>query len=206
MTAADRWLVGVVASFLVAAGLWQLVHTPTWPEGVLVAPDAPDQGPILTEGPTWDHHGVSVRGVAAYRITARVLGVRHYGDAWGAWVPWDAALGWGRMSDSRVLDRLRIGQGDRWYTYRWEGRVPPLPLGELVSSSANVHLMPADENVSVLLGHIRPGDRVRLEGWLVEWRPPQGRTWRSSLTRNDTGAGACELLRVDHVEREPAPQ
>ena len=41
---------------------------------------------------------------------------------------------------------------------------------------------------------------ITLHGYLVEVRANDGWHWRSSLTRNDTGNGACELVWVESVE------
>jgi len=42
--------------------------------------------------------------------------------------------------------------------------------------------------------HVRAGDRVRIDGWLVNVEAGDGWRWRSSLTREDSGSGACELV------------
>jgi hypothetical protein len=59
-----------------------------------------------------------------------------------------------------------------------------------------MHMIPADENVGRALAAVRPGQMVRLQGWLVEARRGDGWTWRSSLTREDSGHGACEVVYV----------
>ena len=60
--------------------------------------------------------------------------------------PTDFALGWRRMSDTAVIDRLDIEQSARFYTYHWAD-VPPIPADEIVRTSANMHLVPADATV-----------------------------------------------------------
>jgi len=68
-----------------------------------------------------------------------------------------------------------------------------------VRSSANLHLIPADAGVERQLLAIRPGQRVRLGGLLVEATAADGFRWRSSLSREDSGNGACELVWVETV-------
>jgi len=46
---------------------------------------------------------------------------------------------------------------------------------------------------------VRVGDVVTLEGDLIEADKPGGWKWRSSLTRDDTGNGACELVYVKEL-------
>ena len=86
-------------------------------------------------------------------------------------------------------------QSGRWYHYRWGAEGPPLPLAEIIRSSANMHLIPADENVARALARVSPGQTVRLQGWLVEARRDDF-VWRSSMSRDDSGGGACELVYV----------
>ena len=43
---------------------------------------------------------------------------------------------------------------------------------------------------------MRPGDVVRIDGQLIEARRDDGSVWRSSMTRDDSGDGACEVVYV----------
>ena len=59
-----------------------------------------------------------------------------------------------------------------------------------------MHLIPGNAGVAQALSRVRPDQTVRLQGWLVEARREDGWHWRSSLTREDSGGGACELIYV----------
>ncbi|WP_240096143.1 hypothetical protein [Thermomonas flagellata] len=138
-----------------------------------------------------DAHATPLASVA---LQARVLGRADYRHGREArYAPTDLALGWGRMTEDAVLTRLAITQSGRWYHYRWQG-APPLPPAEIVRNSANMHLIPATAEVAAALATVRPGQQVQLRGWLVQLDAPDGWRWRSSLTREDSGAGACELV------------
>ena len=63
-----------------------------------------------------------------------------------------------------------------------------------------MHMIPADGAIAGRLKDVRPGQVVRIQGWLVEARAGDGWRWRSSLTRNDTGAGACEVIFVRDLQ------
>ncbi|MCF7221906.1 hypothetical protein [Marilutibacter chinensis] len=140
--------------------------------------------------------------LAGFSVDARVLSRRDYRrDREAGLSPTDLALGWGRMTDDRVLGRLAISQSGRWYHYRWQGE-PPLPPREIASSSANMHLIPASGDVAEQLRAVEPGDRIRIDGWLVEARAADGWRWRSSTSRTDTGAGACEVIYACSIERK----
>jgi hypothetical protein len=104
------------------------------------------------------------------------------------------------MEHDAVLSQLDISQDNRWYRYRWRAG-PPIPPQEIAQSSANMHLIPSDATTAAALRAIRRGDRVRVDGWLVEAQSADGWRWRSSTSRGDTGAGACELVYVCAITR-----
>ncbi len=134
--------------------------------------------------------------LAGFSLDARVLSRRDYARGREAdWSPTDLALGWDGMARDDVLARLDIGQSGRWYHYRWRDD-PPLPPGEIARSSANMHMVPATAEVARALSAVRAGQRVRIDGWLVEVQADDGWRWRSSTSREDSGAGACELVYV----------
>ena len=145
---------------------------------------------------------LELRPLAGFSIDARVLSREDYSFGREAMLsPTDLALGWGRMREDAVLARLDISQGGRWYQYRWQGD-PPLPPTEIVRSSANMHLIPADAVAAAALSRVRTGERVRIDGWLVEAVAPDGWHWRSSTTRDDSGSGACEVVYVCSISRD----
>lgn len=136
---------------------------------------------------------------ARYDITARVLAVEPYRMDGGAELsPIDFAVGWGPMSDTAVLDHFRITQGARFFTlYPDESAID---LATALLGSANMHLIPATAGVRTQMEATRAGSVVRMQGLLVNAAGPNGYTWNSSLSRTDTGAGACELFYVESIE------
>jgi hypothetical protein len=109
--------------------------------------------------------------------------------------PLDIAVGWGPMSDSTVLADLDISQANRFYFWHYDDE-PPIPRQDIESHSANWHLIPANDVVWSQLRRLRVGDVVKLDGMLVNLESPEGGTFKTSLRREDTGAGACEILYV----------
>jgi hypothetical protein len=139
--------------------------------------------------------------LAGFAIEARVLGREDYAfDDEAELSPIDLALGWDRMADPGVYRALDITQGGRWYRYRWGSEGPPIPPNEIIRSSANMHMIPADDRVAAALARIRPDQTVRLRGWLIEARRDDGWTWTSSTTREDSAGGSCELIFVCSVD------
>lgn len=164
-----------------------------------VAPESPRQKLLdAAKEISFDDYHLQPR--ASYDIEARVLSVERYRvDAGSSLSPIDFAVGWGPMSDSETLKHFRVTQGARFFTiYPDEDAID---IGTALHSSANMHLIPADGNVRETLLTTRPGNIVRLNGYLVYAHRDDGFTWNSSLTRDDTGAGACELMYVESVTR-----
>lgn len=140
------------------------------------------------------HNGYVITPLAVFDIEARVLGIARYRfDRQAELSPYDVALGWGPMSDERVLDALTITQSNRFY-YWWSHQLPI--AGQAIAvNSANMHLIPGTPDISKQLRRVRRGHVVSIKGFLV--RADAGNWhWVSSLTRQDTGAGACELVWV----------
>ena len=163
---------------------------------------APLQSPVPASLAPFRLEAAELQPLAGFSVDARVLSREDYlAGRESDLSPTDLALGWDRMRETSVLDRLEISQSGRWYQYRWQGE-PPLPPREIARSSANMHMIPADRTVAAALARIDAGDRVRIDGWLVEAVTPDGWRWRSSTTREDTGGGACELVYVCAITRE----
>ena len=169
-----------------------MAHAP----GVLVG-DAPVQTD-LDDGATLQKGDVTLVTRARFELTARVLSRTDYHfDAGASLAPVDLALGWGRMSDSDVLSKITISQENRFY--HWHVDQFPIPRREIEQSSANMHMIPAGDQARRELERVRPGEVVHLEGFLVDASRPNGWRWRTSMTRDDTGDGACELVYVESV-------
>jgi len=174
----------------------EIVHPP----GILVR-EAPKQYAIDDPGPIMlDGYRLSRR--AGFEIRARVLSRENY--HWGSesdLSPMDLALGWGAMSDQQNLDRIAISQSGRWYYTRYEYPAP-LADGEIITHSGNVHMVPSSGRVRKQLKKVRKGDVVQLKGYLVDVDHESGFYWRTSLRRDDTGGGSCEILYVVAAEIE----
>ncbi|HLS84274.1 MAG TPA: hypothetical protein VK016_06410 [Arenimonas sp.] len=212
-----RWI-WIFLALSVAALLWAVSSGPSAPlptdagaeraclavprEAVALA-QSPRQGPVPSGVAPFRHGEFTVTPLAGFALEARVLGREDYRfDRGAALSPTDLALGWGAMADPQVHGRLDIRQSGRWYRYRWGAEGPPIPLAEIVRSSANMHMVPGSSRAAEALSRVRAGQTVRLRGWLIEARSGDGYHWRSSLTREDSGDGACELIYVCELETD----
>jgi hypothetical protein len=169
--------------------------------GSRAATGAVESTPLQVDGtePAFRFKTASLTPRAHYHIEAKLLSKERYrsGDP-ADLAPWDFAMGWGPMSHEDVVDKLDITQSNRFYFYHW-AESPPVEVQEIVRNSANMHLIPANGKVEDQLDHARPGDKVVLDGQLVDASWSNGRRWSTSMTRDDTGNGACELMFVETV-------
>lgn len=142
--------------------------------------------------------------MAEFDITARVLHrERYYLDEESKLAPVDLAMGWGIMSDEQILDKIDIGQTSRFYY--WSTDKFPIPRREIETKSANMHIIPANDQLEDILLSIRQGHIVHIKGYLV-WITGNNSSWNSSLTRNDTGDGACEVIYAEEIQIIDKPQ
>lgn len=198
----------VLFSALAAAGFWQAldrwqlrpVHPPDGP----IAPADPLQTD-LEETPanvtTLGRWRLTPR--ARYDITARILSREDYRlDPLSDLIPEDLALGWGPMSDNRILSAFKITQGARFYSWMPKQHDLPIPRQVVIEHSANTHVIPANSDMRRQLERLRVGQVVHLTGLLVDGVRDDGAYIHTSLTRKDTGAGACEVVLVEQMDVE----
>ena len=192
-------LAGVVALAVLIGGYWYWQRPVKYPAGVLVSSE-PGQVLLPDNLAQISYGAYSLKPLALFSVDARVLQRRNYRyDIGASLVPVDLALGWGPMSDQQVLDQLRISQSMRFYWFEYK-LPPPIPPAEIVAHSANMHIIPATPAVASKCKALRAGSLVHLIGNLVEATGPGIGRWTSSLTRTDTGKGACELFYVEEIE------
>jgi hypothetical protein len=190
----------VIALTYIVWGAWHwYVNRPLHTADGMLAEGEPQQTNVASgEKVHMGRWTLTVR--ATYRITARVLAREPYHfDSLSDLIPEDLALGWGPMSDSRVLRTLEISQGNRFYYWR-PTAATTLARDSIIAHSANTHVIPQDATIARQLQRLRPGEVVTLSGALVDGVRNDGGSIRTSLVRNDTGPGACEVMLVSEVE------
>lgn len=200
------WLRGIAISIglvIFAVAIWnqafhkQLPESGPFPEPVQRSLAHPVSLPTF--------QGFAFEAMAEYEIEALVVSRKRY---WFGqdhkMIPVDLALAWGPLTTRQALDEVRYSQSGRWYYYR-ATRTSPVPADQVFLHSANTHIIPAVDRPDVRreVLRIRRGDRIRLEGWLVDVISPSGNRLRSSRSRRDTGGGSCEILYVTRMEKLP---
>ncbi|MFH1148949.1 MAG: hypothetical protein V1748_00585 [Actinomycetota bacterium] len=151
--------------------------------------------------------GMTINALASYHIAGKVVCVREYAPfgSGSSGFPIDLGLAWGDVGKADYEKYVKLGfsneyAANQWLMYRYEGDLPwPLPYFE--SHVSNNHICPASENLYNALMSLKKNDLVLLEGYLAESRDPSGeKVLSSSLTRDDTDAGACESFYVQTLQ------
>ena len=199
-----RHLQKLIVLLLLAAAVWWL-----WPARELrhapgVRLDREPEQQTIAPRAVGGFKKYTITAVASYAVEARVLHVKRYWVDGEDLVPYDVAVGWGAMSDQAVLDRLSISQGNRFFFYEWQ-HPPPIAVSEIERHAANMHVIAANKNVASAVRRLRRGEFVAMRGFLVNVSGPDGFCWNTSLRRDDTGNGACELFYVESIDAKPEP-
>jgi hypothetical protein len=196
-----QWILLTALLIILAGLLHHIISTRDikHPPGVLAA--AQPQQVIVRNPHPWQVGQRQVVPLAQFRVRARVLSTERYRfDPVADLAPIDVALGWGPMSDQKIVDQLEIGQGSRRYVLLSGHNQPSLPMGLLLASSANMHMIPANNDIKNKLLALRRGNIIEVSGYLVGVQENGQWTWVSSLSRADTGDGACEIVWVERLD------
>lgn len=145
------------------------------------------------------YKNANIKKLAKFEIKARILGKeRYYTDTSSEYSKYDLAMGWGPFYNIKNLDHLKINQGNRWFTWRADKLMFPYKV--YVENMSNIHIIPASSNVEDKVSKLSKDDGVILKGYLVSVKGFDGFSWNSSMTRSDTGDGACEVFYVESVD------
>ena len=109
----------------------------------------------------------------------------------------DVCVVWGEAVTNGSYRKVNFTSGEFTCSYSWSGVLTP-PFNP--EKASNNHLIPASRTIARQIGAIHVGDQIRMTGLLVDYKVTRdGRdifTRQTSLTRSDTGNGACEILYV----------
>lgn len=193
-----RWWVIIILLSVSVYYAWQ--DYPINPGPGVLAPNDPQQTTISLMSIA-EKDGYSIIPLASFNIKARVLHTKHYRfDQESSLSSVDFALGWGKMSDGEILKYFKFSQSDRFYF--WSTSYFPIPRNEVESHSANMHIIASNAEIEKQLKKIKPGHIICIQGYLVEVHGSEGWLWKSSLSRTDTGKGACEVVWVKSLKVE----
>lgn len=167
------------------------------PPGILIK-EEPLQGPVPAGQGFWKSGDNNIRALASYTIKARVLHLERYRwDDMADLAPVDLGVGWGVMSDETYAARCSFSNSGRYLNWWWSG--DDFPTAAATPCMTNMHMLPATGRVRDRLLSLRPGQLFQAAGYLVEVTRPGMGPWTSSLSRHDTGNGACEIMWVQSL-------
>lgn len=119
----------------------------------------------------------------------------------------DFCLLWGQNAANRVFQEKGVSffQDCRWCWVRWTDSV-----GFNLNELSNHHLLVRDPLLEKKVKSFHVGDQIRLRGKLVNVKAKlvgkagqydaKEASWNTSVSRNDSGAGACEIIYVEEAE------
>lgn len=198
-----RRLLQLVVVLLLVGWGWQRCHV-DWPAHPPVG-EPPFQSAVEPDADPWEFRGYQLRPLATFEVQGLVVGRERYGTGRDAELSrYDIGVVWGALAAREQLERLTFRQYGRFLNWRTKQELL-LSMDEINQSMANIHTIAPDRATLRKLKRLRPGQVVRLRGILVEVTAADGFIWRSSLRRDDTGWGACEVLWVQDVQRIPVP-
>ncbi|MBR4224385.1 MAG: hypothetical protein IKR73_06210 [Oscillospiraceae bacterium] len=169
--------------------------------------------PVQTEAKGHDSqyvngYNVNITYKYAYDIEGLVVHTMNYSglDLGSKLAPRDIAIAWGQVAARNGTIDFHWSQQGRWYYWRLDNEEDIFRMGgmEMIGyQSSNNHLIPMDGIAKRDIMKIKTGDHIRIKGYLVDvyGSKPDGSyfTWNSSVSREDTGNGACEVIYVTDV-------
>jgi len=219
-TGSSYWAWIVVASVVVFAIVgvlgWRFVSRTPAPVGSADKPAVIGIGTEPVQTPADEDlviykrsDGMTFRALASYSIEAKVIGVRAWADydKTSSGFPIDLALIWGEAgkSDYEKYVSFRFSteySANQWLIYQYRpGASPPWAGAYFQAHVSNNHVCPASRNLYNAVKSLKKGDVVLLQGYLASSVGVNGqRILSSSLTRDDTDAGACEAFYVKRLQ------
>jgi hypothetical protein len=196
--AVTMFILLVVAVIVVVPLIWYLNEKTPHPTGEiqfdLDTSSELVQGPCTKENisKTIDNVTFTIEPVATFSGTFHVLSVRHhYNSPVNELSPVDLCVAWGKVAEPQYLEHINFSlQAGRWCSWSWDSSIG-LEKEYINSHIANIHGIPSNDNISKALKSVKKGQKVYVEGYLVNVYQ-QGRCIaRTSLTREDSD---CEFL------------
>lgn len=187
-----KWGLGLLA---VGTLGWLWLRDPVFVEGVQ-APRPPRQHNVQRSTLAHEEHTLQV--VADYEFEGVIFIKRRYSNrAFSDLIPWDIGLGWEAMSDGKLLNELEFSNWNRHLFIESDKQLELAP--EIAGTMlANVHLVPANDEVRAVLKAAEATQVLSIRGKLVNVLDEDGRVLiETSTTRTDRGTGACEVIYVE---------
>lgn len=139
-----------------------------------------------------ENHEVKLHLLRSFNATGTVLSIDRSTDSWAEIAPYDVAIAWGEYLDPKTHAKLEPRQADRnlyWVTPAQEKTM------EIIKSTANLHMIPANALVLEQIKNLKTGDLVHISGALVDIKL-RNEEWKTSKSNVDIGYGSGEIIFV----------
>lgn len=109
----------------------------------------------------------------------------------------DLCVVWGNNLRTTDYQKVSVSNDDWMCNFRWGADVSFYP-----EELSNNHLITNDPAIREQIANLVVGDQITIQGLLVNYSEERwnGRYRNSSLTRTDTGNGACEVIFVQSLK------
>lgn len=205
----SKWALVLVAVGGLGVAVWRFVLPRAWstPAAAPVSLDLePVQEPIEPpEQVTVTRGGRTfvIEKLYRYEHSGEVLSATAYDLAWtNDFFDVDVGTIWGPTRES-LKQRFTFQQMGRFLFWRTDTQPTQEERLDVTRHIANNHLIPAEGSAHLgrAVRFVREGDVVRIKGALVRILDDRGAVLAtSSVVRDDTGAGACEIVWVDELQ------
>jgi hypothetical protein len=144
-----------------------------------------------------------IQALVVHRMDYRLFSIYNSDSVF----PVDLCLVWGDNLENKSYQNkyLSFSQDSRFCFYKWRGEAVINP-----DSISNNHLIANDSKVLSVINNIKTSDQVLISGYLVNVEAnkvgkvsdydPSSFSLKSSLTRKDSGAGACEIIYINDIK------
>ena len=135
-----------------------------------------------------------VERIEEYAVRARILSKKGYDNPYA---PVDVVLAWGPLLPTETTQEATVLQDDRWGWVMANNNDVPRDI--LQRNTANTHLITLDRAQREAVSRLRAGQTAYFEGHLANVKFADGKQMNSSVSREDVGNHACEVLVVKKI-------
>ncbi|VAW96355.1 hypothetical protein MNBD_GAMMA22-1302 [hydrothermal vent metagenome] len=137
--------------------------------------------------------------IVSYHDADAFIDISHH-DKWKDFINLrDLCVVWGDNVSTGIYKNMDFSN-DSWTCWAsW----PDRETGRIFSMTqlSNNHILSHQDDINGRLMQSKPGDHIRLSGYLAEYsNPSNGFNRGTSTNRNDTGNGACETIYLNEFE------
>jgi len=113
----------------------------------------------------------------------------------------DVCVIWGNNIETEVYKEMKFNSGSWTCYFKFKSGTSQEVWSKFKNDSgSNNHLLSDIEEVNEMIMNVEEGDQVYLKGYLVEYSSNEGFRRGTSVTRTDTGNGACETIYVTDLQ------